>query len=830
MPRLAEPASQSGCSSPVVVFFGFPHAGKTALVNACLRVHPQNDREPVARLPDSVESHTVQREVVHHVVPLPPTRSGPESVILLDCDGRSAAALLASPRRLLTGRTRGTLATALHRADALVLVIDATTSVEQVDHVFRSFREFLDSLEEGRTFSREVGGLPVFLTLTKCDALCLPNDEPTDWLMRIEDRKRELTERFREFFAGELAGDDADTIDPSPFLSFGSLDLQVVATASRAPAGPMFDLFRDPEGAFGVSRFAQDCLQAAQAFHERARAARRRLRFTVYSLLSLVALLCIAAVGLTLNSTYGPTEALAARIREYQELEGPPSVRLADTAYPAHRKTLQTFRDSPLFPGLPEALRQFVEQRFAEVQAYEEFRTRFQPPQLAPADLRTTDEIEQLNMALNTSIRPTEEYARMWTETSAVKLRQKWLADLAALQTTEQALYDWYRSLDRRATDLLFTQKPPTLSWYRETETLFARAAMPPFDPDAEMPGSPTVSGIPRGGALTLAVAYEFDRILIARRDWEDARDRLQNLRNLTAMLGLTTGPGTPPPVLDLPEPGDRVDSRTLATSRLQALEQAFPGAHPGHPEWVAAGFPDPVRNWLEPRLRASFDTGVRHVHRLIREQVGENGNVSAWQALPDGLLQEPAMQDWGRLLGRLRHWAALQNSDRDPMAELRAFLRQDAFPIELQALDIAIPDDLLDRSAIPSGPFVLTLQPADGGPARTMHFTAVGATRYERPLTTQRFEPASSPLKWSLRPGDTLSARLPLRSGGREYQLIWPSGRPQIYAMDLVIRTPRLERVGPIAFPPERAAGVRIEPIPASGWPAVPVLLPSVR
>lgn len=830
MPRLTEPAVKPGLPTPNVVFFGFPNAGKTALLNAVLRAGSRTLGEMVVLQPADPDPNAVRREVVPHIVQAAFPRTGGESVVLLDCDGQSAAELLASPRHLLNRGGRGALAHAVHRADALVLVVDAGASADAVDHVFRAFRGFLDSLEEGRTFSREVGGLPVFLTLTKCDTLCLPNDEPTDWLARVESRKRELTDRFRDFFAEELDDTDSESIDPSPFLSFGSLDLQVVATAAQTPVGRMFDTFRDSEGSFGVDRFAVDCLRAAQAFHQRARSARRRLQFTVYGLLGLVALLFLGVLVLAFHGASGPTEALAVRIREYREREGPPSVRFADAAYPSYHQALQTFRDSPLFPGLPEDLRQYVTQRLTEVVAYEAFRTRFQPPQLAPPDLRTPDEIEQLNVALNTSILPPKDYADLWTETTAAKLRQKWQADLRVIQSTEQALYDWYRSLDRRANDLLFTPKPPTPGWYRESTALLERATVLPFDPSAEVPGSPTVPGVPRAGPLTFAAAFEFDRVLVARRDWEDARDRLQNLRSLTSVLGLTTGPQTPPAILDLPEPGDTVDSRTLASVRLQELEAAFPGTNPSHPEWVAAGFPDPVRNWLEPRLRATLETGVRHVHRLIRAKVGENDTAAVWRTLPESLLQEPAMRDWGRLLGRLRLWAALRESEGDPVVELADFLRQEAFPVELRAVDVSWPDDLLDRTATPAGDFVLTLKPADGGVASTTAFKPVGSARYERPLNIQRFEPKVPLLKWTIHPGDELSAILNLRSGGQEYRLLWSAGRSRVYQMDVVFRSPKLERVGPILFPPEQAAGVRLDPLPTTGWPTVPLLLPQMQ
>src|SRR5206468_2010249 len=139
-------------------------------------------------------------------------------------------------------------------------------------------------------------------------------------------------------------------------------------------------------------------------------------------------------------------------------------------------------------------------------------------------------------------------------------------------------------------------------------------------------------------------------RVDQARRDWIDTRARLTHLRDLTDALGMTTGPGAPAAVLDLPEPIGE-GSRDLAAARLAALRTAFPpGTYPddAYPEWVVSGFPDPVRQAVEARLRNVFDTGVRHVRRLVAAAFGSTPEtLDRWRGVADGLFQEPAIKSW---------------------------------------------------------------------------------------------------------------------------------------------------------------------------------------
>ena len=832
-PAPADPAE------PVIVFFGEKHAGKSTLLHAFLQdiapAEPVDDLKPVSP-PDSV-----RREIVKHAVRTRTTASGTgEPVVLIDCDGRSAGDMLAAPGRAGAASARGSLWTAIRSADALVLVIEAVATEADVDKAFRSFRAFLDALQNDRNYQREVGGLPIFLTLTKCDALAEAGDDFRAWSTRVGDRKRVIQAQFQDFFGYELAGDDdPTTIDPSPFLAFGSLDLQVTATVARASGPKTTPLAFLPEGEFGIRELAVDCLRAAKAYNRRARRAWWRLKYTLVGLIGVIALLFVGALTLSTTGAYGPADALAARITEFRAREGPPAERLSDPAIAANQQAVDQFANSPVFDRIPPELKTYIADRQAEYAAYAEYRSRFKPPRLAPQDLRTREEGDRLAASLGTDLAPPAAYADAWKDTTASRMRQKWLTDLGLMTTAEEALYAWYRGLDRRATDLLFVDRPPDYGWRQEATALFARASVPPFDPNEVMPGSPEVPAVPRADPLTYAPAFAFDRVLLARRDWEDAHGRLTDLRDLTDVLGITAGPSAvAPPFLDLPEPTSPAESLTEAADRLALLVAAFPEADPAHPDWAAVNFPDPVRRWLEPRLRSEFETGVRHVRGLIVDRLRPPGDpngppqdtLAGWRSLNDGWLAEPPMKAWGRLLGRLRRWAALPGTDDDPVAELAGFLGRDSYPFDLRAVEIAVPDDLLDRTARPSGEFTITVTPSAGGPSRTLRFRSVGAPRYDRPLSVHLFEPVDPPGAFEYSPGDGFVAELPLKAGGQTYKLVWSGGRSAVYQFDALAQPPVLVRGGPIPFPPERAADVRVIPVPADGLPTVPELLPRVR
>src|SRR5205823_6655066 len=128
-----------------------------------------------------------------------------------------------------------------------------------VHETFTEVRAFLDSLETGRTYGLAVGGLPVFLTLTKCDKVLEQGDSPAAWATRVNERLTELRTRFDEYLADGPEG-------------FGSLDVSAAAVGG---------LTSQPDGRFGAAALVLDVTRAALAFRDRSARSNRRVTATV---------------------------------------------------------------------------------------------------------------------------------------------------------------------------------------------------------------------------------------------------------------------------------------------------------------------------------------------------------------------------------------------------------------------------------------------------------------------------------------------------------------------------------------------------------------------
>ncbi|HET6576558.1 MAG TPA: GTPase domain-containing protein [Fimbriiglobus sp.] len=825
-PTTADAVNGTDPSAPRVVFFGPSNSGKSALINRFVRAASAPDATAVELTP-AAPPNGIRRELVPQLIRVDNPAAGPTGgrLVVVDCDGRAAGELLSHPSGLVRGKARGALAEAVRSADALVLVVDAAASPEQVDQTFRNFGSFLDGLEEGRTFGREVGGLPVFLTLAKCDALHRAGDSPTDWLARVAERERELRDRFEDYFGDETANEE-----PSPFLPFGSIDLHQAATSIQVPDGKAFAAYADPDGAFGVARLVRETLPAARGYRARVLGARKRLKWTLTGAGALLGAMLVGLLVLLASGGLGRGDLLTERVRAYRAGEPPPAVYLSDRNFAHNRRELLSFRESIGFGRLSDELRAFVEDRLREFDAYKEYRDKFKPPRLGPAEIQTPEQAAKLDADLQGELAPPDAYANRWAETEAGRLWQKWRTDLRLVREAEAALHDWYSRLIQRGNTLLLTESPPDFGWRAQVGALFRDAKEPPFRPEQEVEKSPSVPVL-RGKPLTYAPAFESARMEQARQDWQATREKLRHLRDLTDSIGLTTGPGSREAVLDLPEPLPTLSgSKELAAVRLAGLRSAYPPpAYPSdeYPEWAVAHFPDPVRKAVTLRLQSIFDTGVRHVRRLIGQAAPSPETAEGWRKVADALLQDPELKAWGRLLGLYRRWID-PTAAADPVAELVEFLRHDRYELNMKSIQVAIPDDLLGVRATPAGRLVVTHTPAGGQPVE-YPYRQEGEGKRDRPVTTYTFVSDGHPGTILYRPGDELTATLPLKAGGEEYRLVWQSGRSTVYQIDRLAQPPRLERVGPVPAPVP-APGVRLTVSPPGGLPAVPVLFPDLR
>ena len=192
---------------------------------------------------------------------------------------------------------------------------------------------------------------------------------------------------------------------------------------------------------------------------------------------------------------------------------------------------------------------------------------------LAPGDTRTLEDLNKVEQALDRGELALPTIA--WEDTSAGRLREKWLADARAIRKAEQQFLERYQDYSRRATAVLLASSFAG-NWRADVGALAREADESPAGLSDPLPDSPALNQ-PRGAAVTRRVPFEFQRVYEARRNWKYTEDRLLRLRDLADALALTDGPNRPDAALVFPEPGRGVNSATLPGERLFATHAIPP-------------------------------------------------------------------------------------------------------------------------------------------------------------------------------------------------------------------------------------------------------------
>ncbi|HKA07981.1 MAG TPA: GTPase domain-containing protein, partial [Gemmataceae bacterium] len=347
-----------------LVLFGTPDAGKSSLLGALAQAAHTQGRALHGHLADLSHGLGELRnrvyderlsETLGEIVPYPvrfaPYGKTARSAVLYDCDGRAANDLLTQKRSMEKEARAGTLAGAVLDADALILTVDASAATTQIEDDFREFVRFLRHLERYRSRQHAVGGLPVFLVLTKCDLLARDTPTRSAWHARIAERQTDVTQRFKQFLAAERVGEGG-------MLSFGSIHLKVRATAVRQPS--LADSAPQPREPSGVAELFHHAFVEAMNFRDRRLRSHTRLLWTVGGAGGFLATMAIAGAIFLLNPSRPVEPTLADRVERLKAAEGPSAATRLGAGLDRRLEAWLEIQSHPAFPELPENLQEDV--------------------------------------------------------------------------------------------------------------------------------------------------------------------------------------------------------------------------------------------------------------------------------------------------------------------------------------------------------------------------------------------------------------------------------------------------------------------------------------
>lgn len=821
---------------PQVLLFGHSGAGKSALLGALYQAGEKQGEtllgellEPSGRLStlrdatySGIELERTHSELISYTVRLRPWRVGsrpvtdPFSVVLNDCSGKAAESLIRHSDTLHDAETRAPVARAVMDADAILLLVDAAVDEQELIAAFSEFNDFLKIVSEGKATAREVGGFPVFLVLTHCDKLSLSTDTRASWEKRLQECAESAWVKFHDFLKDAAHEHES----PSPFLSFGSIELMVATVAIRTPR--LIDAAGQPALPYCVAELFRDCFAAARTHMSRVKASDGRLRWTLRFAIAFVSTLLLGSVGVVLFQPPTINDQLANRVLAYQLREQPAAIRLAEPYLLQNKRILTSLEDDLAFYLLPSGHKDFVEGRLKEINDYEHYRDQLDNL-TPPGETRTLEELAKVEHTLRGELALPSGYE--WEETPAGVLRDKYVNDIQAIRETEAAFLQHFQDLIRRGIALTLTTSFAG-NWRSDVGGLLNDASQPPAKLAEQLKDSKALS-VKNGDAVLNRVPYEFERVYQVRRDWEATEERLARLRDLADALGLTSGPNCPDPLLVLPEPNPGLDSTILPAARWNALLKRYPYLTDNASAWNLQNFPDPGRTILVERLDRCFKTGIRLVQSLILARLGpdwkQHDTPDDWRKLATTLTDTTTpFPDWGRLL---HLYAKFRNpSAANPVLELAAFLRTPSFELNLRGFDLVIPVDLGLEKVMPNGPLTLTTT-RKGEPASTKRFKVADEGVRSGSITTYRLT-VDGDGKFTYLPGEGMRLELPVRSGTQEFKIVWEAQGTQSYQFELFDHEPRLvKNTGS-----EPAVGVKLTPSSESILAHIPVLFPELR
>jgi hypothetical protein len=824
---MATSPSTVGSSVLRLVLFGQSGGGKSSLLEALTQAAQEQDASVGTvvdlgggELPnlEDVTAVTARQEVQPSLVTFRPEDGAPPlNALLLDSVSQAAGKLLADNLALAAKSLPGTLADAIAHADGLILTIDVAVPPARLEAEFNTFARFLKTLEEVRGDRVEVGGLPVFLVLTRCDLLAKPNDTLVDWLERIEQRKRDLDTRFRAVLDQDNNHEDG---------GFGDLELHLWATAARRPA-----LGGKPAPAgesYGVSELFRLCLERAAAYREQRIRSARLLRWVVgVSGVVLIALLgMISAAVVSAGHQQGPVALTPEQRHEAELRRTVAALRALDKETPERlqrpwqelenrRALLEEVRRDNAFQALTQEDREFVENRARELRDYLEMRyylLRTNPlgsgSEAGLRELRTDlvgtmdravlDELREHGKGeaeleeLRKKVADRDRVPGKWKGTEVGRTYNESVSMADALQEATVKARLWFDTNRDKAVKLLAFGDATWTEWHEESGKLLEPGSRGSDQQRRPQP-SDSVEGIPREKRVTMKPILNFPEVKRAIRDYEETRLRLERLRQIGVALHLARRERN---ALLTFEDGFGLSD---AARRYQAVADAYPFLVDPKFSLTDLGAGERACSLIRNAAQEQYALllGLARPAVLAHYQAFDTKTQTEsrvrWKDMADWLRdnkddkarQVNACSDLAGILLRLMEPGGIA----PPSNDLIAFLDRDEFELQFNRLELEIP----------AGSDV---RPDSDAKLRIIHDSPSGQVVWEFNRVSEQPDPRDRVIRYVYKrvkpdtlnarmdyhPGEGLRAELDLPKGPK---LIWKKNSTTSYQFEALSRQP---------------------------------------
>lgn len=483
-----------------------------------------------------------------------------------------------------------------------------------------------------------------------------------------------------------------------------------------------------------------------------------------------------------------------------------------------------------------------------DLDAYFEYLTRLQETP-RPVTLGSVEDLRALRKRLEGELALRPE----WERTEAGRLHKDLLQELDQLQLAIEEVRKWFRRNGDRARALANFDGGRVLDrvWYGEVRDFLTETRQAPLlDPQA-----------PAGSqAFMHDELLGFEEVSSDRDAWLRTRERLTQVRNVTAAFALRGPVDNLPPALKLTAP---FDLRRDAPIVVALLRQAYPDFAA---DFVLDQLPGAIQTEVAQAARQSYEiltaSGREAVQRKLRQDGWDRlrgwlDNPSEWTEFASGqtrLLDQTlaalglALPPPGAVLPQeaaalglaaqtsppldvallLRTLARLFDDPEplDPVADLRTFLSRDRFTISPRTLTLEIPRDLVDK--VPGNATLTLTHVPRNGDQQTLVYRRPNEDRPRRndrtgALTYTLVRKGDDALVYH--PGDELKASLPLQE--REV-LRWDAPSSARYQFEKLSLPPRLYALDNPADRGSVEKGIHLRgPRGKDGLPRLPDLLP---